>query len=169
MRVSLVAVMTADGFIARDAQELVDWRSEADRKLFVALTKRAGVVVMGANTFRTIGKALPGRKTIVYAHQTIDAEGVETTQESPQKLINRLEELGFSELAVCGGAEVYDLFLRAGLASDLYVTLEPKLFGRGISLAKLPLDIQLKLAEAPITHEDAVFLHYEVAAKPPVH
>lgn len=162
MRVFVLATLTADGFIARSEHELANWSSKADKQLFVELTKRAGVLVMGRHTYRTIGRALPGRRNIVYSHETIRDAGVETTAEAPRQLIDRLAAEGHNELAVCGGRTIYDLFLRAGVVDELYLTVSPLLFGRGIPLASAPLDLSLKLLDYKTLDADTLLIHYEV-------
>src|SRR5262245_4335105 len=131
MKVFMIAAITADGFIGRSSGHSADWTGGADKKLFVGLTKEAGVMVMGSRTFATIGRALPGRRNIVYTSQPdkIQAGGVETTSEAPAELIKRLEGEGAAGLAVCGGATIYDLFIRAGVVDELYLTVVPVLFG----------------------------------------
>jgi len=160
MKVFILAALSADGFIARDRNELVDWTSKEDRKLFTELTTRAGVIVMGHNTYRTIGRALPNRRTIVYSSQPIKDEDVETTQEPPKKLVARLAKEGYKELAVIGGQSVYDEFLRAGVVDELYITVEPIVFGEGIRLTTLP--VQLQLEEQRQLNQDVVLQHYRV-------
>jgi len=166
MRVSIIAAVSADGFIAREHNELANWSSKEDKKLFVELTKRAGVMVMGGVTYRTIGRALPGRRNIVYSRTVINQEGIETTQEEPSALVWRLQKEGFSELAVCGGAAIYDMFLRAGVVTDVYLTIEPVFFGTGISLFKTPCDVRLTLAECKQLTPDVTLFHYTVQQKP---
>lgn len=163
IRVTLIAAISADGFIAREHNEPAHWTSKEDKKLFVEITKRAGVMVMGATTYRTIGRALPGRRNIVYTHGTISQEGIETTVEAPQDLLARLEQEGCKEVVIIGGATIYDMFLRSGLATDLYLTLEPVLFGAGVSLATHGMDVRMKLAEQRALNQDTIMLHYEVA------
>lgn len=145
MNVFIIAALTADGFIAKDSHHLADWSSKEDKKLFIALTKQAGVMVMGSNQFGTINRSLPGRKTIVYSRKTNQPqiEDVEYTSENPVDLVKRLESEGYSEVAICGGAQIYDLFLNAGVVDELYLTYEPILFGTGMNL--LTSDIQQKL------------------------
>jgi dihydrofolate reductase len=162
IKVFLIAAVSADGFIARAHNELADWTSKEDKKVFVELTKRAGVMVMGSTTFRTIGRALPGRRNIVYTHKSIDVEGIETTQESPKELIARLESEGHKELAVCGGSAIYDMFLQAGTVDELYLTVEPFLFGSGITLARSSLRAPLRLLERTPLNDDVILMHYEV-------
>lgn len=160
MKITIVAVMSADGFIARSTTELADWSAKEDKKLFVEVTKRAGVIVMGSTTYKTIGRALPGRRNIVYSHTTIDQPGIETTQESPQALVERLTAEGCTELTVCGGKAIYDMFLQADLVDELYLTYAPLLFGSGIGLAAHPLTTKLKLLECKQLNSDTVLLHY---------
>jgi dihydrofolate reductase len=162
IKVFLIVAVTADGFIAQGTDELVDWTSKEDKKLFVELTKRAGVIIFGGNTFRTVNRALPGRRNIVYSHAKIDVEGVETTSEPPAELIKRLEREGLSEVAVCGGRAIYDLFLQAGVVDEMYLSVEPILFGTGISLLQTPTAIELTLLEAKKLNDNTMLLHYEV-------
>lgn len=164
MRVFIIAAITADGFIGRDAGHLADWTSPEDKKLFVRLTKEAGTMVMGAKTFATIGRALPGRKTIVYSRnpQSVAQKDVEGTSESPTALIVRLEEEGVQSLAVCGGASIYGQFMAAGVVDELYLTIEPVLFGSGVPLFDQELDCHLSLLSTEKLNDHSVLLHYAV-------
>lgn len=163
MNVYIIAALTADGFIGLDEDHLATtWTSKEDKKHFTDLTKESGVVVMGGNTYRTINRALPGRKTIVYSRHTIEDEGVETTQEPPDKLLARLEREGFPSVAIIGGQSIYDLFLEAGLVDDLYLTIEPLLFGTGIPLVKSRMTIKLELMDQSKLNDDTLLMHYKV-------
>lgn len=166
MKVFIVAALSADGFIAHDRDEFADWTSKEDKRLFVQLTKRAGVLVMGGATYRTIGRPLPGRKNIVYTRGTIDGD-VEVTQEAPQELVARLAQEGYTELAVCGGRSIYELFLAAGTVDELYLTIEPVLFGAGIKLSELAADVPLRLLDSKLLNENSMLLHYEIRREKP--
>lgn len=166
MKVFIVAALSADGFISHDTDEMADWTSKEDKKLFVELTKRAGVLVMGGATYRTIGRPLPGRKNIVYTRRPIDGD-VEVTQEAPQALVRRLAQEGYDELAVCGGRSIYEMFLAAGVVDELYLTIEPVLFGSGIKLCELAVDMPLKLLDSRLLNENSMLLHYEIRHEKP--
>nr|AIA16844.1 Dihydrofolate reductase [uncultured bacterium]AIA16927.1 Dihydrofolate reductase [uncultured bacterium] len=168
MKTFIIAAVTADGFIGRDSGHTADWTGGADKKEFVRLTKEAGVVVMGARTFATIGRALPGRRTIVYTTkpEEITAEGVETTNESPRQLLARLEQEGAHAVAICGGATIYDLFMREGLVDELYLTIVPIVFGQGIQLFTGELRAGLDLLEAKQLADSTILLHYKNHATP---
>jgi dihydrofolate reductase len=164
MNVVLIAAITADGFIGRSSGHAADWTSQEDKKLFVQITKETGTMVMGSRTFETIGRALPGRRNIVLTSrpQSYEAEGVEFTDESPRDLVNRLEDEGTKSLAVCGGAQVYHQFMQAGLVNELYLTVEPVLFGTGVKLFANELDIKLQLLSSDKLNEDVILLRYKV-------
>lgn len=149
MIVTLIAAVSADGKIAQSADQLsLEWTSKEDTRFFVEKTKEIGTLVMGRKTFETIGKALPGRRTIVMSSTEGSAEGVEWTSDPVVDLVARLESEGVAGLAVCGGATVYSQFLAAGLVDELFLTVEPVLFGDGVPLASGIGRIDLKLVES---------------------
>lgn len=162
MKVILIAAVSADGFIGKDTSHFADWTSKEDKKLFVELTKKAGVIIMGRNTYETIGKALPDRLNIVYTSRTLDNHEIQTTQEEPSELLSRLTSEGYEEAALCGGQAVYDLFLKSGLVDELYITVEPMLFGSGITLSKSLSESRLKLLGFKKLNDDTLNLHYKV-------
>lgn len=162
IRAFIIAAQTLDGFIAREANEPATWTSGADKKFFVERTKRAGVVVMGARTFKTIGRALSKRLTIVYSHQELAVPGVETTTKSPAELLAELEERGFKEVAICGGSSIYTLFMKSGLVETIYLTIEPRLFGQGLSLFNEPFDRHLTLVKSQPLDANVLLLEYQV-------
>lgn len=164
MKTFIIAAITADGFIGQSAHHLsTRWTSHADKVFFTETTKKAGVVVMGRSTFDTIGRALPGRRTIVLTTRPIDVEGIETTQETPQALVERLEKEGCTELAVCGGASVYTQFIDAGVVGEIYLTVHPIVFGAGVPLFNEPLAAQLALIETKDIGDGTVLLHYSLS------
>ena len=162
MTVFIIAAVTLDGKIARDGGQVsTAWTSEADKKKFVQLTKEAGTIVMGSTTYETIGRPLPGRRTIVISRSK-KYEGVEVTSESPAELITRLGREAVRSLAVCGGSSIYTQFMKAGVVTKLYLTIEPVVFGSGIPLFSEPLEAKLELAAPPERIDNTIFLTYNV-------
>src|SRR2546423_4205245 len=121
MRILLLAAVTLDGKIARNESHFVDWSSREDKKLFFATTKRAGVVIMGNNTYKTLSAPLPGRLHVVLTTAPQDNENipgtVEFTNQSPEEVVAGLEARGYTEAVVTGGAPINALFLKSGLIS----------------------------------------------------
>lgn len=161
MKTFIIAAITADGFIARADNELVSWTSKADKAFFRDTTKRAGTMIMGSRTFETIGKALPGRRTIVMS-RTKKFNGVETTNESPKELVARLQKEGVHELAICGGSAIYTSFMKEGLVDTVYLTVEGMFFGSGVHLFKEKIEAKMELRTVTNIGEGSVVLEYSV-------
>jgi dihydrofolate reductase len=165
MRVFIIAALSADGFIGQHAQHLaLDWTSKEDKKLFVEKTKEAGVVVMGSRTFATFKRAFSDRRLIIYTSkpESIDVDGVETTSETPKDLVERLEKEGATTLAVGGGATIYKMFMESGLVDELFLTIEPVIFGEGVPLFGGPVLSELTLVEEKRLNKNTILLHYSV-------
>lgn len=164
MKVFIIVATTADGFIGQHAQHLAtEWTSAEDKKMFMRMTKEAGTMVMGSTTYATIGRPLPGRRTIVYNEAPID--GVETTSEAPTDLVNRLEAEGVKTLAICGGSSIYTQFMRAGLVDELYIDVEPIFFGEGIKLFNTPVEAKLRLISIEKLNDQGTTLHHYAVEK----
>ena len=165
-KVFIIAVQTADGFVAKDkSHSPFLWSSKEDKKRFIDITKRAGVVVMGAETFKTFPKPLADRVNIVYSRSQ-NFEGVEMTQDDPVTLIKNLGDRGFKEVAICGGSSIYSLFMKAGVVDTLYLTIEPIVFGKGISLFNDDVDYKLELISEEKTANGTLLLEYRVKKYP---
>ena len=163
MKSFIVAAMSADGFIAKNRDEAsTSWTSQADKKHFIALTKKAGVIIMGAKTYETFGaKPLADRRNIIYSLD-LEYENVETTTEPPEQLLLRLAQEGVSEVAICGGASIYTLFLDNNLVDKIYLTVEGVIFGQGLNLLSKSLPRRLSLVSLNKIGDNTVLLEYDL-------
>ena len=103
VRHPLVAVvaMTPDGVIGRNGD--MPWRLRTDLRRFKALTM-GGVLMMGRRTYESIGRPLPGRRTVVLTRNSAwSAEGVQTVLIPDDAVAAAGAEQGF----VVGGGDVY--------------------------------------------------------------
>jgi dihydrofolate reductase len=170
MKVLLIAAVSADGKIAESDHQLsLDWTSKEDLKFFVDRTKEAGVVIMGQTTFDTFGKPLKGRRLIVLSKKGVGGlegvggvGGVETVKMDVRDLVDQLASEGNKEVVVAGGASVYGQFLNEGLVTDVYLTVEPYLFGGGVPLATGFDRVQMKLEDVSRLGAQGVLLHYTI-------
>ncbi|THB79736.1 MAG: dihydrofolate reductase, partial [Desulfobacteraceae bacterium] len=163
MKTILVMATTLDGKIGRGPLHHVDWTGKKDKKLFVHLTREAGVVIMGSNTYKTIGKALPGRKNIVMTRNPSQFPGANDllfTDQAPHEIIRDLESQGYDSAALIGGAVVNSLFLEEKLIDELYVTIVPRLFGTGLSMFSEAVDIGLELLNKSDLDEGSILIKY---------
>jgi dihydrofolate reductase len=167
MKVILAAAISADGFIGPEpGMRSFEWTSKEDRSLVVNLSKEMGVIVMGSKTFSTfqIKRAPPGRRLLIYTSNpaSVSGENVETTDEDPATLVRRLEQEGANGLIVEGGATIYKLYLESGVVDEVYLTVEPILFGSGTPLLNGEIAVQLSLIEQRKLNDNTVLLHYAV-------
>lgn len=115
MIVSLIVAMTREGVIGKDNQ--MPWHLPADLAYFKQTTL-GKPVVMGRNTFNSIGKPLPGRRNIIVStHLTTAPAGTELVA-SPVEALALLE--GEAEVMIIGGGQLYAAFM--SLAQRLYLT-----------------------------------------------
>lgn len=166
MHVSIVAAVSLDGKIAQSPeQSSFDWTSPEDKDFFISKTKAAGAVIMGRRTFETIGKPLSDRLIVVMTrsadrYQPIPGQ-VEYSAAEPAAILATLEEKGFKEVVIAGGAEVYSLFLKEKLVTDLYLTTHPFIFGSGVSFAHGDLLQSFTLESTTGLGPQAVLSHYQ--------
>ena len=162
MQCFIIAAMTADGYIAKDDKHSpFGWNSKEDKKRFVELTKKAGVIVMGSSTYKTLPGLLKERVNIVYSRKET-FPGAEMTEDSPSELLKKLEARGFKEVAICGGAAIYNMFMQAKVVDRLFITIEPLLFGSGIRLFSEDMLFHLKLISTAQTESGTLLLEYAV-------
>lgn len=95
----------------------IPWRLPGELAWFKQATW-GGVLVMGRRTFQSIGRPLPGRRTVVLTRSSWSEPGVDTAPD-----VESLEGLLRDEpraVWVAGGAEVYSQLLPR--CDDLYLT-----------------------------------------------
>ena len=103
--IALVAAVARNGVIGRDNGLI--WHLGSDLRRFKALTM-GKPMLMGRRTFDSIGKPLPGRRSLVLTRDRgFSAAGIETVHDWDAALA----AAGADTLMVVGGAEIYALAL----------------------------------------------------------
>jgi dihydrofolate reductase len=105
----LIYARAANGAIGNEGD--LPWRLPADLKRFKALTM-GKPMIMGRKTFESLPGLLPGRRHIVLSRRDdLKADGVEMASSVNEALAlaNRNNDTG--EVAVIGGAAIYDVFM----------------------------------------------------------
>ncbi|MBS0126000.1 dihydrofolate reductase family protein [Thetidibacter halocola] len=149
-----------DGFIARDDDGL-DWLMkqpvEDEDHGYDAFIARMDGVVMGRRSFERVRDLpdWPYDKPVVVVSQSLDpallpdslAERVRITRATPLRLMEALQEEGWSTVYVDGG-KLIQSFLRAGLIHEMTITRAPVLLGGGVPLfGLLEEDVDFDLIE----------------------
>ncbi|MGD8856342.1 MAG: type 3 dihydrofolate reductase [Chloroflexota bacterium] len=113
--ISLIVAMGTNRVIGRDNR--LPWRMPADMKRFREITM-GKALVMGRETFDSIGKPLAGRHNIVLTrNKTYAAEGCTVAH----SISEALQAAGEGEIMVIGGGRVYAQMLP--VADRIYLTL----------------------------------------------
>ena len=142
----MVMLMTVDGKTTQgDNENIYTWTSLEDQKHFFSLIKKNNLIVMGRKTFeasRPVIKLEKGKLRIVLTHhpEKYSKESVkgqlEFSNETPEKLVKRMEGFGYKKILLVGGATINGLFLKENLVDELYLTIEPKIFGSGKNIVE---------------------------------
>jgi dihydrofolate reductase len=115
--ISIIAAMDKKRGIGAGGK--LPWRLPADLKRFRDLTMGHHIVV-GRKTFESIGRPLPGRRTIVVTRDSAyKAEGCDLVH-SVEDALNLARERGENEVFICGGAEIYGQTI--AIANRIYLT-----------------------------------------------
>jgi len=110
----LIYARAANGAIGNEGD--LPWRLPADLRRFKALTlgpKGTGLpMVMGRKTFESLPGLLPGRRHIVLSRRDcVAAEGLEMAGSVKEALALASTDNDSGEIAIIGGAAIYDVFL----------------------------------------------------------
>jgi len=105
----LIYARAANGAIGNEGD--LPWRLPADLKRFKALTM-GKPMVMGRKTFESLPGLLPGRRHIVLSRRDdLKADGVEMAGSVKEALALAEKGNDSGEIAIIGGAAIYDVFL----------------------------------------------------------
>ena len=175
MKKILVFVSTLDGKVTQGDDPFVrKWSSTADQEYFSRLFKDSRLIVMGSNTYNAapIKSSLNSLMVIMtrepskYAAKIVTGQ-MEFTDEAPRQIVTRFEKQGYKLMTVVGGPHVATSFLKDGLIDELWLTLEPLIFGQGESLvAEEKLNIRLKLLSCEKLNDEGTLLTKYAVVKP---
>lgn len=164
----MIMAMTVDGKIAKETNQCAtDWTSSEDTKHFREVSKEHKAIIIGNRTFKTFPAPLPGRLNIVYTStpEKYDSpeKNTEYTNKNPNELLSDLSQRGYKSVMICGGTKINSLFLKNNLIDEIYLTIEPKIFGKGLDLCtNLPQEISLSLKEHKLLNDNTILLIYKV-------
>jgi dihydrofolate reductase len=193
MKIILMMAMTADGKIAKNSNHFPDWTSREDKKMFAEVTKQHGVVIMGDKTFFTLApkpkktesakgefysnknysfgagqafpKPLPGRLNVVFTLEKNppQIDNVKWVKGEPEKVLKELEGMGYESAVLGGGTFLNSQFLERNLIDEIWLTIEPKIFGDGLGVFKGDFEQELKLLDVDKINDDSVVVKYKVS------
>ncbi|MES2134692.1 MAG: dihydrofolate reductase family protein [Patescibacteria group bacterium] len=154
-----------DGRISLEKRKLPDWTSKEDWKFFQRELAKADAVVTGRNTYLSAEGRLKKRTTFVLSSRvknTLKKGTVTFINPAHQNLKKLFSE--YKTVAIVGGARVYQAMLDNNLLHDLYVTIEPLVFGRGTPMFSDGLQTKRfeLVSVKKLNTKSTILLHYRI-------
>jgi|SRR5882757_6032623 len=170
MRISIYIATSANGFIS-NSRNVPDWLSPEYGKGLVEVCQQKRAVIMGRTTYEILAPAhLPlkdeGISIVLTSRSDIEPANatVMFTSDRPDKIASMLQEKGFTEAVIIGGTAVISEFFNAGLVNDIFMVVEPTLFGGGgLPLLKdVKRDHKMRLIDSTRLNDNTLKLHYQI-------
>ena len=172
MNVILYMAITVNGFIAKEDDD-TSWVTETEWASFSGMIRKNGNMIIGRRTYEVMLKndefnrsKLDKIKTVVVTDDvslTVHNPEFIVTAKSPKTALNILRNQGITTIMVCGGGGLNASFMEENLIDELYLDVEPIVFGTGIRLFKEEdFEAKLKLVETKKLSANEMQLHYEV-------
>lgn len=109
------------------------------------LLGKCDVIIVGNNTYKTAVKPLSKRNCIVlsrsvnqFISKSVRLQYCKPNKADLQKIIKKYN---YKTIAILGGAQTYSFCLQNNFLDELYLTIEPIVFGHGIDLFRAPLPL----------------------------
>lgn len=126
-----------DGRISLSDRVMPDWTSKEDWKFFQNKMKSADAVVAGMNTYIAARDHIKKRNAFIFSsHKSKIKKDGNVTFLNPSTVNLREIFSKYKTVAIVGGGQVYQTMLDEDMLDDLYVTIEPVIFGRGKEMFK---------------------------------
>lgn len=175
MKTILVFVATLDGKTTKWGDPHVHrWSSKEDQTYFKQLWKENTLFIMGSATFAFDPmKPTTDYRLIVMTHDPASYSKYETpgqiefTNETPKQLYERCAKEGYKQMMVVGGSHIATSFLQDQLIDELWLTLEPRIFGNGSGIVTdVKLDIELRqISCEKVNEQGTMIVKYAVVKK----
>jgi dihydrofolate reductase len=158
MKTILVFVSTLDGKVTKWGNpDIKSWSSKSDQDYFKKVWNETKLIIMGSKSYDADPiKPSSNHHFVVMTKHTskyreFEISGqLEFTDESPGTLFTRFEKEGNDLMLIVGGAQIATSFLKEQLIDELWLTIEPKIFGLGGNFVieeKLDINLQLLSCE----------------------
>ena len=169
MKLILYMGITPNGYIAKPDGKS-EWTSEEDLNGFHEQSKKAGNIIMGKNTYNYVLQQgffpFPDALNVVVSHEKIEnkwGDKVLILNQSPKEVLKTLKEKGFELAFLAGGGQLNVSFMKDGLVDEIYLDVEPLLFGKGIKLfADQDFEFELELLDFKKLNKNTIQLHYKI-------
>lgn len=166
MKVILYMAMTVNGFIAK-TDDGTEWSSE-EWGSYLEKVRETGNLITGRKTyflyddsnFSEMGDPLVVVLTTDMSKQNLEKVKYVSSAKDALKI---LEEKGFKTALVAGGSRTNTSFIKEDLVDEIYLDIEPIVYGDGIPLfSKNEKKLNLEFIESKMLNTNTIQLHYKV-------
>lgn len=173
MKIILLMVTSVDGKSTKGNLGPRSWASKEDQEYFFNTIKENDLMVMGRGTYEGVKsnmklslkmlKIVLTKNSKKFEKQSVKGQ-LEFSSESPKQLVKRLETLGFSKMLLVSGEKINSAFFKDKLIDEVWLTLEPKIFGQGKGIIDKSMEVNLKLKSVEkLNTEGTLLLKYYVS------
>lgn len=146
---SIVAAISCDGKITKGNSLGSNWTSKEDKKFLHKELDEADVILIGRKTYEIAEKYLAERNCLVFTRKIkfpeVMSDKVTFFNLESGDIKKYLKERNYKKAVILGGTEIYSYFLEKNLTDEICLTIEPLIFGEGLSLASLKVPFKNKL------------------------
>lgn len=173
MKITLCMVLSVDGKSTKHQQADQSWASKEDGAHLSKLISENNLILMGGKTYETAKshievsedklRVVVTRNPEKYSGDKVEGQ-LEFVSGSVSQIVKDLEERGFEKMLLLSGENLNKEFFEEGLIDEIYLTVEPKVFGSGnLMVSESDLDINLQLIEMEkLNEQGAILLRYKV-------
>lgn len=158
--------ITANGFIAKE-DDNTDWISKEEWDCYVQMAKKVGNFVIGHRTYDILTKQdgfeeLADVQLVVVSNKDFELLSPKHLRvKTPKDALSLLAD--FEEVLIVGGGILNTSFLKEKLIDEIYLDIEPIIFGKGIPLfSPENINFDLKLIDTKKISDNTLQLHYQV-------
>ena len=154
-----------DGRISLFEKTLPRWTSKEDRLFFQRSLSRMDAVVVGRNTFAAAAIRLRQKNTFVLSSRFSKAmRRGNVTFVNPMNVDMASLFIKYKTVAVLGAGAVYRFMIERKLLDEIFITVEPFIFGRGKEMfVGGTQTIRVKLLSVKrLNNTGTLLLHYRI-------
>lgn len=158
--------MTANGFIAKKNDD-TNWISKEEWDIYSLAVRTAGCLIIGHRTYNILTKQ-PEFSEFKDVKLAVVSEKKFKTLSSNHFIVHSPKEAieifnKYKEVVVAGGGMLNASFLSENLVDEIYLDIEPIIFGAGIPIFRgKDFEHKLKLIGQKKISDNEIQLHYEV-------
>lgn len=166
MKIILYMAITANGFIAKTDDD-TSWISKEEWNCYSLTTRTVGNLVIGHRTYNILTKQpefseFKDVKIVVIANKKVElVSSNHFIAHSPKEALDILKNE--KEVIVAGGGKTNASFLSENLVDEIYIDIEPMVFGEGIPIFHgFSFEKELEFLGMKNISKNEIQLHYKV-------